>query len=366
VTRPTVGFVGAGSVLWAYLRVLDDLVARGLAEVGPIHVRSEARTERIHRIRPDAWTEVDLERVVDGNVDVVVVITPPHTHAEIVTMALEREKHVLCEKPLALTRDDGSRLVELAAKRGVHLMAAPFVHLSPSFRQLWTLVHDGEVGVVHSARGLYGNAGAPWATWMHTTGVGPLAEMGIYNLKSLTSVLGPVTEVFAAESRSQMERLLDGEILDAPEHDVSHLVLRHREGGLSSVVASQAIHRYRRPALEFYGSGGTINMLGDDWDPTGVELWTAGRGRWESIDPPDSSWSWADGLRELVAALNEDREPLARPEHDLHLLEVLDAARYSVETSTPMRVSSSFDPLDLSIDLSPHSGHDHTRPIDLQ
>jgi len=363
---PTIGFVGSGSVLWAYVRVLDDLAARGAAKAGPIHVRSRQRADDIRRIRPDAWIETDLDQVLAAEVDVIVLITPPQTHFELATAALERDKHVVCEKPLALSRDHGSALFELAADRGVHLIAAPFVHLSPSFRQLWTVIENGELGVVHSARGLYGNAGAPWAGWMHTTGVGPLAEMGIYNIKSLTSVLGPATEVLAFETLSEISRLVDGRPLADPEDDVSHLVMRHDGGAVSSVLASQAIHRYRRPALEFYGSEGTVNMLGDDWDPTAIELWTARRGRWETIDPPDSTWSWADGLRELVLALKDGRKPLASPEQDLHVLEILDAARRSARVSTPVSVESSFEPIGLRVDLTSHAGHDHTRPVDMQ
>ena len=197
---PRVGFVGAGSVLWAYLQVLDRLVPRGLASEGPICARRKETWPSILARRPGARLVADVREVVESDVDVVVVITPPASHAEVAALAIEHGKHVVVEKPIAGSRSDAESLVRLAAERGVLLLAAPFVQLAPTFRALWTAVSGGAIGHVHSARGLYGNAGATWASWYHDSGVGPLAEMGIYNLKSLTALLGPVAEVVAAEA----------------------------------------------------------------------------------------------------------------------------------------------------------------------
>lgn len=361
----SIGIVGAGSVLWAYLRVAEDLALRGVVDNVVVNVRSDTARSRVRALRPGANLLGNIDELLAA-VDVVAVLTPPHTHARIVDLALRRDKHVLCEKPLSLKGAEGSELFEQARVRGLHLMAAPFVHLSPSLRQLWTIHSSGRLGQIHSARGLYGNLGAPWADWMHTTGVGPLAELGIYNIKSLTSLLGPVVEVYAAETMSDMPRHIRGELLVSDEGDVSHLVMRHEEGTISSVVASQAIHRYRRPALELYGSGGTANLLGDDWDPKGLEVWSVDTGRWEMWEAPDTTWNWADGLRELVLALHEGRDPLATAGQDVHILEILDAARESAREKAPVEVGSRFAPLDLEVDLATPHTHDHTRPIDMQ
>src|SRR5262249_47661261 len=155
------------------------------------------------------------------------------------------------------TRAEGERLAEFADRRGLHLIAAPFVHLAPTFRAFWEQLRNGAIGRPHSARGLYGNAGSTWAAWYHQGGVGPLAEVGIYNLKSLTALLGPAVEVLAAEHTAIKSRSIDAREITDPGHDVSHVILRHESGALSSVVSSHAIQRYRRPAIEIYGSEGT-------------------------------------------------------------------------------------------------------------
>lgn len=361
-----VGIIGSGNVLPAYLQVLDRLVPRGLATFGPVCARRPERRAELAARRPGLPLVGDVDGVLAAS-DVVVVLSPPAAHAEHVWAALEAGRHVVVEKPLALSRAEAEGLAALAADRALHLLAAPFVQLSPTFRELWTLVADGALGRVHSGRGLYGNAGSTWAAWYHDAAVGPLAEAGVYNVKSLALLLGPVVEVLAAEATAEPRRAI-GAADVAAGPDVVHAVLRHAGGALSSVVASQAVQRYRRPGLELYGTAGSANLLGDDWDPRGLEVWRNERGAWELRDPLDATWLWADGLRELVASLVEDRPPLTALDLDLHLLDVLDAARRSAATGRTAPVASSFAPLDLRLDLDAarHHLHDHTRPADEQ
>lgn len=359
-----VGFIGAGNVLPAYLQVLDRLAPRGLAWEGPIYGRDVGSWDSIRRRRPGARLVATADAVWASDVDVVVIITPAPTHAEYALEALRQGKHVVCEKPVGMHREEAEPVFELAARSGLHVLAAPFVHLSPTFRELWTRVRDGEIGSVHSARAMYGNMGVTWAAWFHDAGVGPIAELGVYNLKSLTTLLGPVRQVFAADTLAISVREAGGHRIDHPDADVVHAVLRHERGALSSVMASQAVQRYRRPGLELYGTEGTANLLGDDWDPRGLEIWRPAEGAWRCSDAVDPTWLWADGLREMVEAIALDRHPLAEPQLDLHLVDVIDAARESARTGMTVEVASTFPELDLTIDLDPTraSVHDHTRP----
>ena len=364
----TVGIIGAGNVIWAYLQVLDRLRPRGLARLGPVCARRRETWKDLQTRRPSVQPVADPAGVLQSDVDVVLIITPPESHSSLVQMALEHGKHVVVEKPAAATRCEAQQLAHLAQERGLHLMCAPFVQLAPTFRALWGRIHEGAIGKVHSARGLYGNAGSTWARWYHDGRVGPLAEVGIYNLKSLTAILGPVVEVQSAESLAVTDREICGEAVATAGADVSHVLLRHADGALSSMVSSHCIQRYRRPALEFYGAEGTANLLGDDWDPRGFEIWRNHAGSWEEFEPIDPTWLWADGLAEMVNALHEERQPLHSLEHDLHLLEVIEASAKAAKEKRAIAVQSRFPALDLQLEerQDRHHLHDHTRPPDEQ
>jgi predicted dehydrogenase len=371
--RPVViGFIGAGNVLGAYLQSMDRLLPTGRAVLGGIYARNPRRRKALAATRPGITLCESLEEALAAAWDVAVVITPPATHMQLAHRALKSGKHVLVEKPLALRARDARALVRYSRHVGKWLVSAPFVHLSPTFTFLAGELRQGTIGTIHSARGLYGNSGSHWALWYHEEGGGPLADLGIYNLKSLTCVLGPVQAVFHRETRSGRHRVIGGKRVSRYDPDVAHTLLMHRGGATSQIVSSHAIVQYDRPALEFYGTSGTANLRGDDWDPRGVEIWRAARECWQSHPPIEPTWHWTDGLADLVQALREGRPPISDLDHDLHLLDVLEAAAKSAKTGRAVAVRSRWDgiaPCDAQRLLTTprHRGlHDHTRPRDAQ
>ena len=70
------------------------------------------------------------DEALRSDADLIVIITPPESHAGLVRRALENGKSVLAEKPLAMTRSEGEELAELADQRGLRLIAAPFADVS--------------------------------------------------------------------------------------------------------------------------------------------------------------------------------------------------------------------------------------------
>jgi predicted dehydrogenase len=365
-----VGFVGAGNVLPAYLQALDRLTGRGWAEAGPVVARSERAREALARLRPGLRAVANMDELLaEADVEIVVVLTPPVTHAELTERLLAAGRHVVCEKPLAADAATAAGLFAMAEDSELMLLAAPFVHLSPTFRRLWTVVADGEIGRVHAARAHYGNPGSTWARWYHEDPLATLGDVGIYNLKSLAALLGPVREVTAVAATALPERHAGEGSYPVRDPDTWQLVLRHERGALSSVLASHATHAYRRPAIELYGTDGTANLLGDDWDPRGLEVSREDAQAWELREPDDATWLWTDGLREAVSALRAGRPPLANPALDVHLIEVIGAAGTSAQSGGQVSVESGFEPwsaLRMEEARPDHHVHDRTRPGDEQ
>jgi predicted dehydrogenase len=368
-TEPvSVGFIGAGNVLAAYLQALDRLIPRGEATLGGICARNRRRWPQLRSRRPGVVLYEHAADLLVSNVEVIVIVTPPDSHAELARAAITCGKHVLVEKPLAATVREARSLMSLARRHRRLLVAAPFVQQSPTFAFLHQALHRGAIGKIHSARALYGNLGSDWAGWYHDSGLGALAEIGVYNLKSLTAILGPVESVFHQETRSARTRRISGRRLPQVDADVALTVLRHAGGALSSITSSHAIAQYERPALEFYGSAGTANLRGDDWDPRGVDIWREEQGCWESYPAIEPTWLWTDGLSDLVHAVRRKRAPLVDLAHDLHLIEILAAASRSSRSNRPVRIRTNwkgYAPPALALRatrIGKRHLHDHTRP----
>jgi len=365
ITGPVqVALVGAGSASRAYLRTLDSLVTSGVANPGPIFARNPERRRELGEQRPASQLVDSLDAVLSSEAQLVVITTPPDSHAELARAVIAAGKHVVVEKPLSEDPEQARAIVDLAREEGRLLVVAPFVQLSPAFAMLYRFCRDGVLGDIHSARGMYGNTGSTWASWYHRSGVGPLGDLAVYNIKSLAVLLGPVVDVRAWQNTSTMRRALpDGHVATDP--DTVHLLLNHREGATSTVMASHAVWAYRRPALELYGAEGSANLLGDDWDPEGIEVYRGDWGHWRSYPSPDRTWNWTDGLRTAVHALRTSNTDGLSNDLDLHLVDVVHAARLSLDTDgVEHPVKSSFSPLKLP---EPEAGfvhvHDHTRPV---
>jgi predicted dehydrogenase len=118
-------------------------------------------------------------------------------HGEIARAALEAGKHVLVEKPMAMTLPEAAELVELARHSPGCLVCAPHVVLSPTYQAIWQRLQQGAIGKVLSARGFYGWSGPIWGQWFYRPGGGAMFDLGVYNVTTLTGLLGPAKRVMA-------------------------------------------------------------------------------------------------------------------------------------------------------------------------
>ena len=106
-----------------------------------------ARANGIER----AYATVE-ELCADPEVNAVFVCTPHHLHKEHALAAIAAGKHVLCEKPLTITTEDGAELVEAAKRAGVVLAVAYYRRFYPVLERLHEIVRSGRLGTLTSAQ----------------------------------------------------------------------------------------------------------------------------------------------------------------------------------------------------------------------
>jgi predicted dehydrogenase len=358
------GFAGCGNVLGAYLALAERLRAQGLAEVVTLCAPARHRRRALEELRIPSFHPHFEDLVARKDVDVVVILTPMPDHARLAQAALIAGKHVLVEKPLAVTLEEGRALVALARRSRGYLVCAPFTVLSPTFQTIARRLRRGELGRVVSARGRYGWAGPDWADWFYKPGGGALFDLGVYNLTTLTGWLGPACRVSAMTGVAVPERLIHGQAVRVEAEDNAHVLLDFGQGCLAVVSTGFTYQRYRGPGLELYGTEGALNLLGDDWDPDGFELWQNAAGCWQCFPETQPDWPWTDGLRHLVESIHNRTAPRVTPEHALHVLEIMLKAQASGRDGQVYPVESRFAPLVLAAEESAaaaHRVHDRTR-----
>ncbi|HMO58691.1 MAG TPA: Gfo/Idh/MocA family oxidoreductase [Roseiflexaceae bacterium] len=342
-----IGIAGCGSVMRGpYTNQIRRMLSAGMA----IEVTAACDTDPARRkIAEDRFGEVLFttdyrELVTSSDVDLVLVLTSMPQHGPIARAALEAGKHVLVEKPMSVSLSEAAELLELSKQSKGLLVPAPHVVLSPTFQEISRRIHRGEIGQVLQARAIYGWNGPSWGKWFYSPGGGSMFDLGVYNVTSLTALLGPAQRVTAMTGIARPERVVDGEKMKVQAEDTAHILIDFGGDVFAVVTTGFTMQRYRCPAIEIYGSEGTIQMLGDDWDPDGFELWRNDVGAWQIHGETHPDWPWTDGLRHMVECIQNGTRPLITPEHGYHVLEIMLKAQEAGRTGQAQLIESTFTP----------------------
>lgn len=342
------GIIGLGSVFEPYAALLRELIYEERVEIVAACDTESGRATRVDRfLRQEVPFTTDYREVLKrDDVEAVIVLTSMPGHGEIAAAALAAGKHVLVEKPMAVTLDEAAALVAQAASVPQLLVCAPHVVLSPTYQALWKrVVDDREIGPVLSARARYGWAGPDWGKWYYQTGGGPLFDLGVYNITSLTGLMGPVERVTALAGTAVPERVVEGELITVENYDNYQILLDFGDARFAVVTTGFTMQDYRSPAIELYGANGVAQMLGDDWAPQGYEIAHNDRPGWTQYGEVDPAWPWTAGLRHMVDCLIDGTDLLIRPSHAYHCLEVMVKAQLAASSGMAQTIESTVEPI---------------------
>jgi predicted dehydrogenase len=362
-----VGIVGCGNVMdGAYMPALEKLRHEGWVQLtGATHTSEAGARDVLGKWRIPRYFQSHRELCESADVDLVVILTPMKQHGSIAKEALRHRKHVLVEKPMAVSLAEAGDLLKIAKKSKKFLVCAPFVTLSPTFQIIRQRVSAGDIGKVCLARARYGWSGPDWAEWFYRAGSSSIFDLAVYSITSLTGILGPVKRVTAMTGIAQTSRLVKGRKIKVAVEDNAQVLLDFGNAMFAVVTSGFTMQKYRSPAFELYGTSGTIQMLGDDWAPEGYELWQNSVGAWQTYYETDPHWQWTAGLKHLVECIREGREPEVGPDHAYHVLEIMLAAQAAGRIGKAQRIESTFSTASLKGNAAEseagHRVHDRRR-----
>jgi predicted dehydrogenase len=355
-----VGILGCGHVSEQYLRGcsrFDSLRLVACADVDLARAQQKAQQHGLPKACPPD------ELLADGEVELVVNLTPPLAHAEMSRRAMLAGKHVWSEKPLAATLDEARTLLDTAADSGVRLGCAPDTFLGGAVQTAVKLVDDGWIGDPVAAVAFVSEHGYehfhPAVDFFYGPGGGPALDLGPYYVTALASLLGPVARVTGFARTTFPERVVPagrrrGERIAV--HVPTHVTgaLEFESGVLATVLMSWDIWATHLPYIEVYGTEGSLSVPNPD-EFGGLPLVRrAGEEELRQPPPPPGTVPWSQlplthdgsvergiGVADMADAMRTGRAHRANAELAHHVLEVLcalarpDASVVEIETRVP-------------------------------
>ena len=360
-----VGVVGAGNISGQYSASLARLPQLRVTAVCDLHrERADALAAQHAGARAVALDEL----LAADDVDVVLVLTLPATHAEVALAALAAGKHVYVEKPLAASVAEGRKVVTAAGAAGLRVGCAPDTVLGTGVQTARAVVDTGRIGVPHSATAFMTTPGHerwhPAPEFYYGPGGGPLLDMGPYYLSALVHLLGPVVRVVGASSRPSATRTIGsgpraGETFDVSIDSYVTGILEHASGALSTLVMSFDTWAARLPRIEVHGTAGSLSVPDPNHFAGAVELFSAAAPDADWVDvAPTAGYQDAGrgyGVADLALALAEDRPHRAGDDLALHVLDVMESVQLAADTRTFVELTTTCErpaPVDGLVDLA--------------
>ena len=340
-TGYTVGI--AGNHVHGYKRYSEDCDLVAMYDIVPGRAAAWAKEHGL-----DVKIVSSFDELLDM-VDAVSICTPNYAHVPLVVRALEKGKHVLCEKPLSIDAESCQAAVDIASCTNKISMIGFSYRGIPAVRYMKKMVEEGKLGAVYTWRETLGGCRIAnpevkleWRMQENLSGTGALADFGCHMLDLcdwvLSGTAGRMTEVqgFVSTMIKERANIFTPGKGDVTNDDSAAFNVMFESGTIASFVASRL--GVRRHTIEVYGEGGM--MLFRDDKPSELEIWFKDpkggySGSAEIITVPEElqidPWSDAE-FREFLDCIKEGRQPERSFERAAFIQEIIDAALESALT----------------------------------
>lgn len=273
-----VGIIGCGKI--SQVRHIPEYEANPDAEIVGLFDMNVERARALadgHGCRAYATLE---ELLADPQIDAVSVCTSNATHAETTIAALRAGKHVLCEKPMAITIEECEEMVRVAREAGLKLMIDQNQRFARAHVRAKELLDAGKIGDVLTFRTTFGHGGpetwsvdpgtASWFFDPKRAAMGAMADLGVHKTDLVQWLLGQRVTSATAKVATLDKRDAAGNLVGV---DDNALVIYTMDGGaMGTMTASWTYYGPEDNSTVLYGTKGVIRIYADPVHSIEVDL----------------------------------------------------------------------------------------------
>lgn len=342
-----IGVIGCGNISGIYF---DNLIGSREVEVIACSDLDIAKAQAAADHRGIKALSVE-DLLGSPDIEMVLNLTVPTAHMIINMAAIQAGKHVYCEKPLALSRQEGLDLLAAANAMDLRVGCAPDTFMGGGLQLCRRILDEGTIGEPIGANAFMMCHGHeswhPSPAFYYEQGGGPLFDMGPYYLTALVSLMGPVRRVSGSAqvtfpTRTITSAPMAGQkiVVQTPTHIVG--VMDFASGAIGQVTMSFDVWHHQMPHIEIYGTEGSLSLP----DPNGFGGPVMVRGK--------SSDNWAEvpittgrvdngrgtGVIDMALGIRDGRPHLASGEMAFHVLDVMQSILQASDEGESVPITS--------------------------
>jgi predicted dehydrogenase len=249
------------------------------------------------------WYRDWQQLLADEEVEAAYIATPVHLHAAQTVAAAEAGKHVLCEKPMAMSVAECDRMIAACEANNVKLGIAYYRHFYPSIDRIKTILRSGEIGKplvvqVNAFERFAPEASSPrrWLIEKERSGGGPMFDFGCHRIEVLINLFGQIKETFG---------LVGNILFDREVEDTATALFQFENGTQASLSVTHAAYE-PQDTLDIFGSRGSIHVA--PLNKGTIKIKSSGAGERVEAHPPHSNLH-QPLIDDFTQAVLNDRDP---------------------------------------------------------
>jgi predicted dehydrogenase len=338
-----VGIIGCGNISETYFECQNLFNNFNVVACADINIEAVKNSAEKYNVK--AFSVDDI--LANDDIDVIINLTIPSAHKEIIMKSLNAGKHCFSEKPLAMNFNEGLEIAELAKSKNLYVGCAPDTFLGAAGQKARSLIEDKKIGdVVLGTFNLMSHGMEHWhpnPDFFFKPGAGPVFDVGVYYITQLVNLIGPIKSISSLSGTATPERIItseprNGEKIKVETPTTLMGTLEFYNNAKIQFFCSWDVWKHKHSTIELYGLEGSM-IVPDPNFFSGDILISHKEEDWKVINndkmllgiPNKTDNSGAKianyrgiGLSDMIDAINKQRQSRCSLDLAVHVLEAME------------------------------------------
>jgi len=354
-----VGIIGCGNISETYFNC--QKIFNNFEIIACADLNNEFAIKSAEQFNVKALSVDDI--LSNKEIGLIINLTIPSAHKEIIVKSLNAGKHCFSEKPLAMNMEEGLEIQKLSSEKKLYVGCAPDTFLGAAGQNARKLIEENKIGkVVLGTFNLMSHGMEHWhpnPDFFFKPGAGPVFDVGVYYLTQLINLIGPVKSISSISGTATPERTITSEprngekiVVETPTTLMGSLEF-HNNAKIQ-FFCSWDVWKHKHSTIELYGLEGSmivpdpnffsgdilLSKKDQDWQTINNDSMLLGIPNKTDNDGSKIANYRGIGLSDMIDAITNQRQARCSLDLAMHVLEVMEGIITSSELSEVYHLKS--------------------------